>query len=88
MPVTTTISGFLIHTNLTMLKNQVFHPKSLLKMALAVSFRELWNRQPANFVCNLTPNDKHVDVKCILLELLNSIEIKNGEMISQFLIAD
>ena len=53
-----------------------------------MSLSEIWNRQPSHLICDLTPHDKNITLKAILLEFVSSIDIKNGETIYQFLIAD
>ena len=39
-------------------------------------------------VSNLTPNDKNIEIRLILIEKLGNINLKSGDIIHQFLAAD
>jgi hypothetical protein len=45
-------------------------------------------KAPSHCVASITPNDKGIELRVILLEKLVNIEIKSGDIISQFLVAD
>lgn len=49
---------------------------------------KLWNSTPTHSISAVTPNDKNIEVRVILLEKISSIELKSGDVIHQFLVAD
>jgi hypothetical protein len=48
----------------------------------------LWSQPVSHSIAGITPNDKTIEVRVILLEKLTNIELKNGDKITQFLVAD
>ena len=50
-------------------------------------FDRIW-KPPTHCVASITPNEKGIELRVILLEKLVNIEIKSGDVISQFLVAD
>lgn len=46
------------------------------------------NVKPSHTVASITPNDKNIDIKLILLEHICEIQTKTGDIIYQFLTAD
>lgn len=51
-------------------------------------YNELWNKPTSHVISNITPNDKNIEVRVILLDKLTKIELKNGDTLTQYLIAD
>lgn len=51
-------------------------------------YRDLWEKETSHTVRSVTPNDKNIELRVILLERVNTIELKTGELIYQFLVAD
>lgn len=48
----------------------------------------LWSQPVSHSIASITPNDKCIEVRVILLEKLTNIELKNGDKLTQFLVAD
>mmetsp|Transcript_6460 Transcript_6460/g.9599 ORF Transcript_6460/g.9599 Transcript_6460/m.9599 type:complete len:139 (+) Transcript_6460:3-419(+) len=49
---------------------------------------KLWSQETSHSVESVTPNEKHIELRVILLERLSTIELKSGDVIYQFLVAD
>jgi len=52
------------------------------------SLSELQNKTVSHKICNLKPRDKSIELRVIVLELLETYETKIKDKITQFLLAD
>ena len=57
-------------------------------MSATCQHTKLWSQPTTHYVSAISPNDKNIELRVILLERMGTFEIKNGDTIYQFLVAD
>lgn len=51
-------------------------------------YSKIMSSPTTHTIASITPNDKNIEVRLILLEKLGTISLKSGDVIHQFLVAD